>query len=416
MSDSSSWSLPLGRWMRVHVRVHALFLVVAVFTLFLATRGADTGAPHAAIAIGVLLASVLLHEWGHALAAIRVGGSAETLLIGPLGGLRFVEVPREPHAELIASLAGPLVNLGILLAVLPVLLLSGVAVPGLLNPLEPVELMQGPLGIVALKLTLWINWLILLANLLPAFPFDGARMLRAMLRPALDERGATLVAVRASKLTALGLCVWAWLASDSATGAALPSWVPILSLAILVYFSAAQEAGPWRTSRVGRRSVELRFFARIYEPRAQHRIAPADRRRRATLAEQPARAAPPPPRVPRTGRRAPSRRHPRAPARTWHGRTDARRARACSSGSAPAIAIARATELAPFHFRSPEHGPPPAGLRKSRIPLLRFAKRVGFPVLARPAQSRQPCNSEQAAKRCVALGHRSRHVGIGTVK
>ncbi len=243
MSDSSSWSLPLGRWMRVHVRVHALFLVVTVFTLFLATRGPDTGAPHAAIAIGVLLASVLLHEWGHALAAIRVGGSAETLLIGPLGGLRFVEVPREPHAELIASLAGPLVNLGILLAVLPVLLLSGVAVPGLLNPLEPAELMQGPLGIVALKLTLWINWLILLANLLPAFPFDGARMLRAMLRPALDERGATLVAVRASKLTALGLCVWAWLASDSATGTALPSWVPILSLAILVYFSAAQEAG-----------------------------------------------------------------------------------------------------------------------------------------------------------------------------
>ncbi|MGD9722225.1 MAG: site-2 protease family protein [Pirellulales bacterium] len=242
MSDFFGWTLPLGRWGRVHVRMHALFIVVAVFFGYLATLESDqAGAAAGALAIGILLVSVLAHELGHAFAAARVGGTADPIVIGPLGGLGNLDPPREPHAELITILAGPLVSLAILLASLPLLLVSGTSLPGLLSPLEPIGLVHGVWWLVALKLTFWINWLLLVVNLLPAFPLDGARMLRALLWPALDFRGASLVAVRVSKLIALGLCVWAWFAGNDASPALLPPWMPLVMLAILVYFSAAQE-------------------------------------------------------------------------------------------------------------------------------------------------------------------------------
>jgi Zn-dependent protease len=243
MSDSSSWSLPLWRWRRVQVRVHALFFVVGVFVVLLATGpGEPSGVGYGILAIAVLLGSVLAHEAGHLVAAARMGGNGDPVVIGPLGGMGHLEVPREPHAELITVLAGPLVNLAVLLAMLGVLLVAGTPVPSLLSPLAPGGLLQGPWWLVTLKLTFWVNWLLLLANLLPAFPLDGARMLRAVVWPALDYRGATLVAVRASKLTAIGLCVWAWLVRDAQSAPLLPSWVPLVLLAVLVYFSAVQES------------------------------------------------------------------------------------------------------------------------------------------------------------------------------
>lgn len=244
MSDSSKWSLPLGRWRRVHVRVHALFLVVAVYILYLATNHVEqAGTVYGLMAVGVLLASVLAHEFGHCFAATRLGGTCDPIVAGPLGGLGNLELPREPHAELIAILAGPLVNLGILLAALPLVLLNGGSLSTLLHPLAPEGLAQGTWWLEALKLAFWINWVLVVVNLLPAFPLDGGRMLRAILWPALDYRGAGLVAVRASKLAAVGLCLLAWLTHDPESVAVLPAWLPLVMLAILVYFSAQNEAG-----------------------------------------------------------------------------------------------------------------------------------------------------------------------------
>jgi Zn-dependent protease len=243
MSESFGWSLSLGRWGRTQIRVHVLFIVAAVLIVHLAVGESEQGgAAHGVLAVAVLFASVLAHELGHALAAARVGGSAEAIVLGPLGGLGTIDAPREPHAELIAILAGPLVNLAILLMALPALYFTGIGIPALLAPLAPAGLVEGPWWMVTLKLAFWTNWLLLIANLLPAFPLDGARMLRAVLWPALDYRGACLVAIRASKLAAVGLCVWAWLARDGQSAATLPSWLPLVMLAIFVYFSARQEA------------------------------------------------------------------------------------------------------------------------------------------------------------------------------
>jgi stage IV sporulation protein FB len=159
-----------------------------------------------------------------------------------LGGMGGVEPQHEPHAELITILAGPFVNLLIVLTILPVLVLTAAGMLGLLAPLTPIGLVDGAWWLVTLKTVFWINWLLLIANLLPAFPLDGARIVRAILWPALDYRGACLLAVRASKLAAIGLCIWAWFASEGPGATLVPSWLLLVMLAIFVYFSASHEA------------------------------------------------------------------------------------------------------------------------------------------------------------------------------
>ena len=153
MSASPHWSLYLARLRRVHLRFHALFLAVAVFALFLSTGHAgDENAGLGLLAVGVLFASVLAHEAGHCLAAIRVGGSVDQVVIGPLGGMVPPEVPRDSQAELFTALAGPLVNLGFVLLTLPLLVATNVEVTEILSPLEPTGLITGSLGVVTLKL------------------------------------------------------------------------------------------------------------------------------------------------------------------------------------------------------------------------------------------------------------------------
>jgi stage IV sporulation protein FB len=243
MSEFSPWCLQLGRVYRVPVRVHAQFFAVSVLALFLATcQPGNQSAGLGLMAITILFVSVLAHEMGHLLAAARLGGQCEQIVIGPLGGLGQIEVPRERQTELIMVLAGPLVNLGLVLLVLPILVLARIGLTPLASLLEPAELLQGEWWVVLLKLTFWINGMLLVANLLPAFPFDGARLLRTMLWPTLDYRSAGQVAVRTSKLTAVGICILAWLVRDSLLADVLPTWVPLALVAIWIYGSAQQEA------------------------------------------------------------------------------------------------------------------------------------------------------------------------------
>jgi Zn-dependent protease len=243
MSDTSIWSLQIGRWRGLHVRVHAALIIVAIFALVLSTSQPQFSDPWLGVlAAAILLVSVLAHELGHYGAAVCVGGSAEQIVLGPLGGLRYPDVPRESQPELITALAGPLVNLAVLLALLPMIVVSKLGVPTLVNPVAPEGLADGTWWQIALKLTFWINWVVLVANLLPAYPFDGGRMLRTLLWPSLDFRTAGLVVVRTSRLTALALVVFAWLLRDLPSAAVLPTWVPLALVATLIYFSAQQEA------------------------------------------------------------------------------------------------------------------------------------------------------------------------------
>jgi Zn-dependent protease len=244
MRDFASWSINLGRWYGVALRLHAFFLLFALFTLYLAAQSPAPGAlGYAGLSLGILLLSVLLHEIGHTWAALHVGGAADQIVLGPLGGLAWPQVPHEPQCERLTAAAGPLVNAVVCLLVAPLLWGAGVNVAGLFNPLAPVEVVTGTSGlIIGLKLTFWINWVLLLVNLLPAFPLDGARIVRSLLWPTFDFRAAVQILTIGARLLALGLVVAAVLVRHETASGLVPAWLPLVLLAMVVYFSAQQEA------------------------------------------------------------------------------------------------------------------------------------------------------------------------------
>lgn len=127
-----------------------------------------------------IFAIVTMHEFGHALACRSVGGRAHQIVLWPLGGVAFVQPPRRPGAVLWSIAAGPLVNVA-LVPVTYVLLLVGVAG---LNPGEypdagwTRELSDGQFFLVSIFV---INLIMLVFNLLPAYPLDGGQILQSML-------------------------------------------------------------------------------------------------------------------------------------------------------------------------------------------------------------------------------------------
>lgn len=248
MHGQASWTLSLGRWGGVSVRLHVFFVLFGTFTLFLGWRDHESLQDRSWIAptgLFLLFLSVLLHELGHYIAALRLGGDADEIVIGPGIGLAPMQPPLEPQAECLMHLAGPLVNLAIFMITGGIVWAHGAEqFTGLLNPLQPQLLVEGSAWLVTVKLACWINWVMVLANLLPAFPFDGGRALRAALSArwpdASPRRPAGLVTLVA-KIAAAALIVVAWLVRDQPTNQAIPLWFSLVILAIFLYFGAKQE-------------------------------------------------------------------------------------------------------------------------------------------------------------------------------
>lgn len=248
MHGQASWTLSLGRWGGLNVRLHVFFVLFGTFTLFLGWRDRELLDDRSWIApVGLLLLflSVLIHEIAHYVAAIRLGGDADEIVIGPGIGLAPMQPPLEPRAECLMHLAGPMVNFAIFLITGGIVWANGAAqFTGLLNPLQPQLLVEGAGWLVTIKLACWINWVMVLANLLPAFPFDGGRALRAALSAqwpdASPRRAASLVALVA-KIAAAALVVVAWMVRDQPTNQVIPLWFSLVILAIFLYFGAKQE-------------------------------------------------------------------------------------------------------------------------------------------------------------------------------
>jgi Zn-dependent protease len=243
MRDFASWSVSLGRWRGVQVRLHAFFLLFTVLALYLAFQPHEQGhlGAHGAAALGILLLSVLLHEWGHCLAALHFGGRVEEIVLGPLGGLAPVQVPAAPLPERVAALAGPAANLMVTLFCLPLLVVKGVDIVGLLNPLFPREVFVGDTWLVGVKLTFWINWLLFLVNLLPCFPLDGARVLRSFLWPSFPYPTAVVIVVHVAQVVAVALVAVGVIFRHALPSEPVPAWAPLSLLAIFLFFSAQQE-------------------------------------------------------------------------------------------------------------------------------------------------------------------------------
>lgn len=247
MRDQAIWSVSLGRWGGVQVRLHMFFLLFAAFTLYLSwLYGQTADAPGilgcSLACLVILLLSVLVHELSHVVAAYRLGVTTDEIVLGPLGGLGHTPLSLEPPSEWLAVAAGPLANLGIcFLAALCLALQGDANLVGLMNPLSPTNVLEGLPLAVGLKLTFWINWLLVLLNLIPAYPFDGGRALRAALlviRPRLEPQRAVMIVAAVAKLIALGLLIVAWLVRSDSLDYVVQSWFALVLLAVFVFFSA----------------------------------------------------------------------------------------------------------------------------------------------------------------------------------
>lgn len=183
-----TWSWRVGTFRGISVYVHATFVLLLGWILAAhLLRGQSLGVALGGIAFIVLLfGCVLLHEFGHALTAQRFGIETRDITLYPIGGVaRLERIPRNPRQELLIALAGPAVNV-VIAAVLSVILAAGRAFPG---P-EQVQVVGGNL----LGKLMWVNVSLVLFNLLPAFPMDGGRVLRALLAERMEYSRATRMA------------------------------------------------------------------------------------------------------------------------------------------------------------------------------------------------------------------------------
>jgi len=182
------WSLKLGKLLGIDVYVHFTFLLLLAFLGFYFWQTTqDAGAALRGVAfIAALFGCVLLHELGHSLMARRYGIKTHDITLLPIGGIaRLERMPEKPMQEFWVALAGPAVNV-----VIAIVLLVGLAATGGFDPMNETSVTGGSLW---QRLTV-LNLVLVAFNLLPAFPMDGGRVLRALLSLRLGRRRATAIA------------------------------------------------------------------------------------------------------------------------------------------------------------------------------------------------------------------------------
>lgn len=227
-----SWKI--GRIAGIDVRIHWTFWLLIGWIAFV-TLATGEGIPAAIYAVGLIAAvfgCIVLHELGHALTARHYGYETRDITLLPIGGVaRFREFPAEPKQEMIVAIAGPLVNVAIALVLL--LSLFGLGALQRLQPEGYTTLIGSTGGFVASLL--WINIALVLFNLLPAFPMDGGRVLRAALSMKMDRVKATNVAASLGQMMAI-LFAFA--------GLFLSPW--LLLIALFLFVAAGGEAAQVR--------------------------------------------------------------------------------------------------------------------------------------------------------------------------
>jgi Zn-dependent protease len=226
--DPMSWSFAVLRVAGITVRLHVFFLVFILVVLAHAASVTSEGAVGVLptmLGLVALFAVILLHEFGHCFACRRKGGTADEILLWPLGGLATCNPPERPGAHLWTALGGPLVNVAIIAVLTPAIGIWtggwwGRAIP---NPLDLGGMIQradfgedlvGWAQMFAF-LTNYIAWVLLLFNLIPMFPLDGGRILQAVLWRRVGYAASMRIACRAGIVGAVAIGVGALVAEST---------------------------------------------------------------------------------------------------------------------------------------------------------------------------------------------------------
>jgi stage IV sporulation protein FB len=219
-----SWSLNIGTIANTAVRIHVTFLL---FLGWIFAASWIVGGPESAwqgLAFLVLLfACVLAHEFGHIFTARAFGVSTPDVTLLPIGGVaRLERIPEEPYEEFLIAIAGPLVNVAIAIALI-VIAGANVSMGDLYAVESPTAAMVDRLAAVNLFLAVF--------NMIPAFPMDGGRVLRALLASRMGYVRATEIAAFIGQGVAFALGFIGLLSNPM-----------LIFIAIFVYLAASSEA------------------------------------------------------------------------------------------------------------------------------------------------------------------------------
>jgi Zn-dependent protease/predicted transcriptional regulator len=252
------WSWRVGKLAGIDLYVHWTFLLLVVWFLVRPLMMGQDAAEVVTNFVFILavFACVVLHELGHALMARKYGIATRDITLLPIGGVaRLEKMPDDPKQELWVALAGPAVNVVIAAA-----LFAGVSILGRLDNIADIDFsLMGALeffhGLMVVNL-----WLVAF-NLLPAFPMDGGRVLRALLAQRMDYVRATHIASSVGQAMAILFGIGGFLSGNPF----------LMFIALFVYVGAGQEAA-MTESRIAMQGIPVRaaMMTRI------HVLSPSD--------------------------------------------------------------------------------------------------------------------------------------------
>jgi Zn-dependent protease len=223
--EKMKWSWKIGKIAGIDLKIHLtfFFLVIWIGLSTLINGGSSAAALTEILFILALFLCVVLHEFGHALAARIFGITTRDITLLPIGGLARLEtMPEDPKEELIVAAAGPAVNVVIAVLLFGALLASGT--------------FSQPLSMAVLMNNFWlrlltVNLSLVIFNLIPAFPMDGGRVLRSLLASGMEYVKATRIAANVGR----GLAVMMGIA-----GFFLNPFLVLI--AIFIWYGAGAEA------------------------------------------------------------------------------------------------------------------------------------------------------------------------------
>lgn len=244
-------SLKLATVKGIGIWVHWSFSLLLLFVIWQSWSAAQSvgQALTGVVFILIVFLCVVLHELGHALTARRFGIKTKSIVLLPIGGVANMErIPEKPKHELLIALAGPAVNLVIAL-------ITGLLILLFVDQRVMERIVNGEVESLPMLFNIMaVNVMLLLFNLLPAFPMDGGRVLRAALAMRMDRVKATNIAATIGKVFALGFIVLGFYASPF-----------IILIGVFILLAATSEANMTRVKeslkgKVARQAMRTKFI------------------------------------------------------------------------------------------------------------------------------------------------------------
>ena len=219
------WSWKIATVSKINVYIHVTFLLIIGWIGFSYWQQTQTwsGTLEGILFTLVLFGCVVLHEFGHAFAARRYGIKTRDITLYPIGGVaRLERMPDKPIEEFLVSVAGPAVNV-----VIAAVLFFWLIITNTFATLASLSLSTGPF----IERLMLVNISLVLFNLIPAFPLDGGRVLRALLAMRMEYIGATRIAAFIGQGLALLLGLLGLFTNPF-----------LLFIAVFIWIGAAQES------------------------------------------------------------------------------------------------------------------------------------------------------------------------------